>query len=283
MQFMGAKSCANRNSRLSREGENEEMTVPVDHTVFISAHQGNCGIPNLSMAESYRRAMDLNVDYVEFDVRKTKDGTYVIWHDEYTPSKRYVRDLSYQEYKSELGDQALTVPELLAMAKGRVGLHVDLKETGYENEVVRLVLNFVTTEEVVITSLEDTSVRVIKERFPAKDFPMLKVGLSLGRDPRGIRIFEQLRTRLSELFPARRIGDSHADFVAVHYLLATVTVLRYCASEHIPAWVWTVDNEHAMMRFLNDPRVTTLITNRPEVALSLRATKVSLSNTAEKD
>src|SRR5260221_7931923 len=34
-------------------------------------------------------------------------------------------------------------------------------------------------------SLEDASVRVIKERFPSKDFPTLKVGLSLGRDLTG--------------------------------------------------------------------------------------------------
>src|SRR6516162_4859867 len=105
------------------------------------------------MAENYRRAIDLNVDYIEFDVRKTKDGTYVIWHDEDTPSKRRVCDLSYQEYKSELGAQALTVPELLTMAKGRVGLHVDLKETGYENEIVRQALDSLTTKEIVITSL----------------------------------------------------------------------------------------------------------------------------------
>src|SRR5436309_1401837 len=109
--------------------------------VFISTHQGNCGIPDLPIAESYQCAIDLNVDYVEFDVRKTKDGTYVICHDEHTPSKRLVCDLSYEEYSSELGDQTLTVPQLLTMAKGRVGLHLDLKETGYEDEIVRLALS----------------------------------------------------------------------------------------------------------------------------------------------
>lgn len=246
------------------------MIVPINHTVFISAHRGNCGIPNLSMADSYRRALDLNVDYVEFDVRKTKDGTYVIWHDQDTPSQRRVCDLSYKEYKSELGAQALSVPELLTMMHGRMGLHVDLKETGYENEIVEWLLNSFTTNEIVITSLEDTSVRVIKERFSSQDFPMLKVGLSLGRDPRGISVFKQLQVRLSELFPGRRVRDSRADFVAVHYLLATMTVLRYCVREQIPAWVWTVDNERDMRRFLNDPRVTTLITNKPEIALSYR-------------
>jgi glycerophosphoryl diester phosphodiesterase len=245
------------------------MSVRGDHIVFISAHRGHCGTPGLPIAESYQRAIDLNVDYVEFDVRRTKDGTYVIWHDEDTPSKRRICDLPYEEYRSELGDQALTVPELLMMAQGRVGLHLDLKETGYEDDIVGLALRSLTTNELVITSLEDESVRVIKERFPANDFPLLKVGLSLGRDLKGVGVFKQLRVRLSELFPGRRLLSSHADFLAVHYLLATISVLRYCARKHIPAWVWTVDNEHGMMRFLHDPRVTTLITNKPEVAMSL--------------
>jgi len=242
---------------------------------FISAHRGNCGTPDLPIAESYKRAIDLNVDYVEFDVRKTKDGTYVIWHDAHTPSKRRVCDLSYEEYRNELGDQTLTVPQLLMMAKGRVGLHFDLKETGYEDEIVGLALDFLATDEFVITTLEDTSVRAIKERFPPKDFPTLKVGLSLGRDLQGVGAFKQLRVRLSELFPGRRLRNSHADFVAVHHQLATITVLRYCTRKGIPAWIWTVDDEHEIMRFLNDPRITTLITNKPEVAMSLRAKKVS--------
>lgn len=241
--------------------------------VFISAHRGNCGIPDLSMAESYKRAIDLNIDFVEFDVRRTKDGTYVIWHDEHTPSKRRVCDLSYEAYSSELADQTLTVPQLLTIAKGRVGLHLDLKEAGYEDEIVGLALSSLTTNELVITTLEDASVRVIKERFPSKDFPTLKVGLSLGRDLTGAGVFRKLRVRLSELFPGRRLRSSQADFVAAHHLLATLTVLRYCTRKRMPIWIWTVDDERNMMRFLNDPGVTTLITNKPEVAMSLRASK----------
>jgi glycerophosphoryl diester phosphodiesterase len=251
-----------------------ERDPMVGHTVFISAHRGNCGTPGLPIAESCRRAIDLNVDYVEFDVRKTKDGTYVIWHDEDTPSKKRVCDLSHEEYSSEVGDQALTVPQLLMMAKGKVGLHLDLKETGYEDEIVRLALSLCASDELAITTLEDSSVRVIKERFPSKDFPTLKVGLSLGRDLRGASFFKTLRVRLSELFPGRRLRNSRADFVAAHHLLATITVLRYCTRKRIPVWVWTVDDELDMKRFLNDPGITTLITNKPEVAMSLRATKV---------
>jgi glycerophosphoryl diester phosphodiesterase len=38
----------------------------------------------------------------------------------------------------------------------------------------------------------------------------------------------------------------------------------------MPAWVWTVDEEPAIAQFMADPRVTALITNRPDIALRLR-------------
>jgi glycerophosphoryl diester phosphodiesterase len=47
-------------------------------------------------------------------------------------------------------------------------------------------------------------------------------------------------------------------------------VLRYCKRARVPAWVWTVDDEPGIARFLADSRVTTLITNRPDIALMLR-------------
>ncbi|HEY0830064.1 MAG TPA: hypothetical protein VGE99_02900 [Candidatus Dormibacteraeota bacterium] len=76
--------------------------------------------------------------------------------------------------------------------------------------------------------------------------------------------------RLSELFPRRRFERCHADFVAVHQQLARLAVLGYCERQGMDAWVWTVDDEQGITRFLADPRVTVLITNHPEVAMRLR-------------
>ena len=38
----------------------------------------------------------------------------------------------------------------------------------------------------------------------------------------------------------------------------------------MPAWVWTVDEEVEIERFMRDPRVAVLITNRPDVAMRFR-------------
>jgi len=76
---------------------------------------------------------------------------------------------------------------------------------------------------------------------------------------------------MSELFPRERLKRSHADFVAAHQQLARIRLLRYCAGRGLAAWVWTVDDEAEIARFIADRRVTALITNRPDIALRLRA------------
>lgn len=232
---------------------------------LISAHRGACGVEGIGAAERYRRAIELGVDYVEFDVRRSLDGVMVVCHDACTVSGRPISKYAYADLTEELGAGAMTLDELLDVAAGHVGLHLDLKEAGYEALVVDTVLARCPLDRLVITS-EDAAVRAIKEQFPK-----VSAGLSLGEDLAGASPWVRFRVRLGELFPRRRVQACHADFVAVHWRLAELSVLRYCARAGIPAWVWTVDDEREMARFMADSRVTTLITDHPEIALRLRS------------
>lgn len=232
---------------------------------LISAHRGGPVVDGQSAADRYRHAIAIGVDYVEFDVRKTKDRVTVICHDDCTVSGRPIRELAYRDLTEELGGEALTFDELLEVAAGRVGLHLDLKETGYEAEIVDRALAVSPLDRLVITS-GDEAVRSIKEQFPE-----VRAGLSLGDELLGAPPWVRLRVRLSEAFPGRRLERCHADFVAVHHQLAEINVLRHCAGHGLPAWVWTVDEEAEIARFMTDERVAVIITNLPEVALRLRS------------
>jgi glycerophosphoryl diester phosphodiesterase len=231
---------------------------------LIDAHRGECGIPGLPAADRYSRAISLGVNYVEIDVRRSADGVYVNYHDERTPSGRALRELSYAALKQELDAELVKVDEVMELVDGKVGLHVDVKEVGDEAAVVRLIQTGCAHSPVVFTGGDD-SIRAIKEIFP-----MVSAGLTLGEDLEGAPPWRYLRVRLSELFPGVRLRRSHADFAAVHQRLAGIRVLDYCARVHMPAWVWTVDDELNIARFMRDPCVAVLITNRPDVALRFR-------------
>jgi glycerophosphoryl diester phosphodiesterase len=203
---------------------------------LIDAHRGECGIPGLPAADRYGRAIALGVDYVEIDVRRSADGIYVNYHDDRTPSGRAVRELSYAALTQELGSGLLKVDEVMELVDGRVGLHVDVKEAGQEAAIVRLIQTGCTHSSVFFTG-GDESIHAIKETFPTAC-----AGLTLGEDLEG-----------------------------VHQRLAGLRVLDYCARAHMPAWVWTVDDEVSIARFMRDPRVAVLITNRPDIALRIRS------------
>jgi glycerophosphoryl diester phosphodiesterase len=207
--------------------------------------------------------MALGVDFVEIDVRRTRDGTYVNYHDETTPARRAINETFYADLRAELGPQTQTVDEAFDLLTAAIRLHIDIKEPGYERDIVGRTLACFDASRFVITA-EDESVRRIKA-----EFPHLQVGLTLGHEMEGAPPWQVARVRLSELFPHRRLERCHADFVAVHAQLARARVLGYCARRRMPAWVWTVDDESWIGRFLRDPRVAVLITNRPDVALRL--------------
>jgi glycerophosphoryl diester phosphodiesterase len=229
---------------------------------LISAHRGECGTAGLPAAERYQRAIGLGVDFVELDVRRTRDGVLVNAHDPDTPSGRPIRSLTNGELQAELGDELLSVGDLLDITAGKVGLHIDLKEGGYEADIVHLVEPR-CAGRMVFTG-DDPSIKSMKHQFPH-----LRAGLSLGDDLGGTPAWRGLQVRLSELFPDRRLRACHADFVAVHHRLGRARVLHYCAKKSMQAWVWTVDEEADIAQFMADPRVAVLVTNRPDIAVRL--------------
>ena len=146
----------------------------------------------------------MGVDFVEIDIRRTTDGVFVSYHDDHTPSGRAARDMSYAALEDELGDELLTVEQLITIIDGKVGLHVDVKEEGYEDDVVRFIQAGFKRSDIVFTS-GDVPIRAIKNRFPG-----VRTGLSLGDDMQGAPPWRYVQVRLSELFPGARLRRSQA-------------------------------------------------------------------------
>jgi glycerophosphoryl diester phosphodiesterase len=247
-------------------GPASEGRIRVDRK--ISAHQGGGeGGHRPGTVEAYRAAPESGADFVEFDIRRTADGVLVAHHDEHcVAGGRLVAESTFDELAAATGRPPLRVPEVMGMLAGKVAGHLDLKETGYEHEVIDLALDAFGPGNFVATTLEDESVRAIKQRYPG-----VRTALSLGRSVDGQAPRTRASTRCSELFPMRRIRACGADWIAVDHKLARLGVLRQAAKHGVGVMVWTVDSGRLMDRFLADERVDVLITNRPGEAVRRRA------------
>lgn len=118
-------------------------TPPKHGGVYVVAHRGaHQGIPENTLA-AYKRAIDLGADYVEIDVRTTRDDQYVSVHnrevDAYAQDRKgLVEDLTLAELKAldigsrigpEWKDERIpTFEEILDLCKGKIGIYLDLKE-----------------------------------------------------------------------------------------------------------------------------------------------------------
>jgi glycerophosphoryl diester phosphodiesterase len=236
--------------------------------VAVSAHKGGSEDAPPASWEAYETALTTGAEYVEFDIRRTRDGDLVVFHD-LKIAGRPIAGLTYEELCTAAGHRVPLVRDVMKLIAGRAIGHLDLKEIGDEHEVIKMALDLLGPGNFVATTLEDSSIHRIK-----KDFPEVTTALSLGRDLREISRLMRLPARARELYPLGRLRACGADWVAVHRRLARANVLRLCGRVGIPAMVWTVNGEPQLRRFLADPRVTVLITDRPRYALSLRSAPV---------
>ncbi len=111
--------------------------------VYVVAHRGaHNGIPENTIP-AYKKAIELGVDFVEIDVRMTKDHHFVSCHNEdinkYTVgdkpgkiSEMTLAELKALDIGSRIGPewkgtQIPTFEEILDLVKGKCGIYLDLK------------------------------------------------------------------------------------------------------------------------------------------------------------
>ena len=237
---------------------------------MIIAHRGASRGAKENTIESFEKAMLLGADMIEFDVRRTKDHVLIVFHDE-TIRGHSVKELTYQGIRQtgrDLGFDIPTVEEVLNWARGKIKLDVELKKEGYEKEVTDLLSGYFKEDQFVITSFNDDSLKVVKERYPG-----IKTGLILGRDLPSYRILP----RLQELFPGKRCKQAGADFLVAHLKLLRVGFLERARRSHLPVFVWTANDEETIWELLQDRRVYAIITDKPDLAVSLREKALSCS------
>jgi glycerophosphoryl diester phosphodiesterase len=170
--------------------------------VAISAHKGGSdgamsGHATAVTYETYKDAIGSGAEYVEFDIRRTRDNVLVVYHDEHAgDSGTLVKDLPYEQLCELLGYAAPRVEDVMRLLGDKAIGHLDLKEVGYEAEVINLALETFGPGNFVATSLEDASILTIKEGFP-----QVRAALSLGRDLAEMPQTKRASVRYGELFP----------------------------------------------------------------------------------
>jgi len=198
---------------------------------------------------------------IEFDVRRTKDHVFIVYHAGFIQGQP-IKELTYEEISKTARGQEFDIPtveEVLKWSRGKIKLDVELKEEGYEKEIIELLSKYFKEDQFVVTSFNDSSLKSIKDNYP-----VIKVGLLLGK------FKNPLWARISGFFSMKRCKKAKADFLVIHWKLLRVGFLERAKRNNKPVFVWTVNDEEMMWKLLHDRRVYAIITDKPDLAVSLR-------------
>jgi glycerophosphoryl diester phosphodiesterase len=251
---------------------------------LLSAHRGGPG-PDASREntlEAMVEAATLACEYVEFDVQRCRGGIHVLYHDDFVLDGRQrlpIASLTFDQFQ-KYADIWLLLDDALRIFRDRKKVHLDLKFLsdpedggreghGHEVALVEHVIEVMGAENVIVTTLEDDSVRAVRG-WSRSRYPGLLVGLSLGRDVTGRGLLGGLLVRLSEAFPGRRLRRCDANLVVCEKTLARFRIAGWARRHGMPLLVWTVDRPGELRRWMRDPRIWLITTNYPRRALRLR-------------
>lgn len=135
--------------------------------VLVVAHRGDWRNAPENSLQAFKNCIEMGVDMIEIDLKKTKDNHLVIMHDDTIdrttdgtgkPSDYTLEEIRKFRLKNGLGRTTFhpipTLEEVLNLAKGKILINID-KGYDYFRDVYELLVKTGTTSQVVIKSGHD--------------------------------------------------------------------------------------------------------------------------------
>jgi glycerophosphoryl diester phosphodiesterase len=220
-------------------------------------HKGADHIAPGNTLASFDAALAAGVDMVEFDVLRVADGRLVLAHDLRDSERPNVLTL----------DEGLD--HLVSDAYAGVELDVDLKQSGYEREVLDALRARGLIERSLISTMEEESLPVVRELEPG-----VRLGWSvpkMRRNPLSNPLTRPLallgayeyRRRLAGRVRAR-LEAGEIDAVMAHFAVVDRRLVRVVKESGGELYVWTVD-EPKRIALMERLGVSGIISNDPRL------------------
>jgi glycerophosphoryl diester phosphodiesterase len=235
------------------------QTMQFEDDVQIMAHRGSSkAAPENSMA-AFREAIASGADWIELDVQETVDGEIVVFHDSDfmkmagNPLKLWnakLEDLRGIDIGSRFapefsGERPPTLTEVLVLCKDKIGVNIELKYYGHDQQLEKRVVEIVESTEmadqIMVMSLKPKGLAKMKALKPEWKFGLL-LSVYVGK-----------------------MQDIQADFLAVNSRFATRDFVKRAHASGRQVYVWTVNDAATMSQMMNR-NVDGILTDRPELA-----------------
>jgi glycerophosphoryl diester phosphodiesterase len=213
-------------------------------------HRGARAYEPENTLSSFRKALELGVDAVELDVRKTRDNEIVVIHNadvnKTTDGSGEVNELTLEEIQglvTEKGEHVPTLDEVLDVVARRVKVLIELKETGLEKQVIDLIRKRKLTENVIIVSFLEDALRKVRELSDE-----VETGLIYVRHKN----------------PIQAALDLKAEYLLPLYRFTHSANVKKAHEKGLKVIVWTINNKEEVGEY-KKKGVDGIATDRPDI------------------
>jgi glycerophosphoryl diester phosphodiesterase len=252
---------------------------------LIIAHRGASALAPENTFAAFKRAIADGADGIEFDVRLSKDGAVVVFHDatlgRLTENKRLVSNFTVEELQSFdigswfnkrrpsaseqdfSGETIPTLVQLLDFLKDFKGLiYVELKCRESETEKLSKAVCEVISDSPLLSQMIVKSFQLEVIPHIRRFCPKVKTAALFAP-----KIMTLLRKEKRLVNIAHELG---AEMISVHFSLATRKLMKKAEKKNLPVTIWTADNPLWIKRASN-LGIFAVITNNPARLLAKKA------------
>lgn len=206
--------------------------------VLVLGHRGCAGLEPENTIRAFKRALELGVDMIEFDVRMTKDKKLVVIHDSKvdrtTNGKGFVKDYNFSDLRklnAGLGERIPSFEEAIDFLKDKKPMIViELKEVEIVKDVLKKIKEEKIEDKVIIVSFWHNVLKKIKENYKK-----INTGaIFSGRPVNPIPIAKSAKTKL----------------LCLRYEFIDKDIVKQCHKNNIKINSWTVNEEIDIMKMI---------------------------------
>jgi glycerophosphoryl diester phosphodiesterase len=213
-------------------------------------HRGAAGYTPENTLASIEKGIELGVDLIEIDVRRTRDGHLVLLHDERvnrtTNGRGHVADMTLAQVKhldAGAGQRIPTLEEALEAANGHVGLILELKVGEIGQRACEIVQRGAFKGTVIYASF------IASELLPIRDMePHSATMALLDKLPKD---------------PVAYATNVQATHIGLKWRTATPALVQACHRVGLQLFVYTV-NDPKSIRKMQELGVDGIISDFPD-------------------
>jgi len=241
---------------------------------LIIAHRGGALESTENTILAFQRAFRIGADGIETDIRLTRDGTVVVYHDDYfgrveglpqAQRTRLVSDMTYGELTAQTliavgedtgGRRVPTLNDLLSQVHGGL-LNIELKRCARFDDLVK--------KTIAILKGYGELDRIVLEAPDLDTAKKLRKGL-------GNRLKLHINPEYDKMVPWRDTLKQLLKFkphsLSISYKLLARDMVESAHRAGVEVWVWTV-NDTAVAERMRELGVDAIKTDRPTTLMNL--------------